>query len=71
MTMVDLINDFKMTGKELLHQWNRPFLERLWKYSVVGVPEYPGGYIPGSIPTHSLKSQQEVNECAQLDKIVD
>lgn len=51
---VDIVNDLKVAGQEVLHKWNRPLLKSFWENGVVSVTECASDNLPSIIPFQIL-----------------
>jgi hypothetical protein len=59
---VDVVDDLKVTGKEVLHEWNRPLLKSLRKDCVVRIAESLLDDAPGLVPLQTLKVDQDAQQ---------
>ena len=51
-----------MPRQQVLHERDRPLLQRLGEDSVVGVEERVGGNLPGGVPGHVLLVDEDAHE---------
>jgi hypothetical protein len=56
---VDLVDDLEVARKQVLDQWDGPFLESLCHDGVVGVTESVGYNAPGSVPIKTFVIDQD------------